>query len=265
MKRIISNLLRKLAGTKKMQKIYETLFRVALSGMNYGNGGDLTESGELNVLKIVKEKFNTEILITIFDVGGNVGNYSKSLSDVFNDKAIIHAFEPSKKTFEIFLTNTVGIKNIIPNNFGLSDSETDLVLYSNAEASQLASLYQRNMEHFGLTMDISEKIKLSTIDNYCQKNNISHIHFLKLDIEGHELTALKGARQMIANKKIDLIQFEFGGCNIDSRTYFQDFFYLLKGKYRIYRIIKDGLVEISQYKETNEVFITINYLAERLD
>ncbi|WP_373515209.1 FkbM family methyltransferase [Persicitalea sp.] len=248
-----------------MQKIYEALFRIALSGMNYGNGGDFKESGEMNVLKIVKERFKNELPITIFDVGGNVGNYSKNLSDIFNDKATIHSFEPSKKTFEIFLRTTNGITNIIPNNFGLSDSETDFVLYSNAEASGLASVYHRNLEHFGISMDKSETIKLSTIDNYCQKNNINRIHFLKLDIEGHELMALKGAHQMIADKKIDLIQFEFGGCNIDSRTYFQDFFYLLKDKYRIYRILKDGLVEISQYKETNEVFITINYLAERLD
>jgi hypothetical protein len=87
---------------------------------------------------------------------------------------------------------------------------------------------------------------------------------LKLDIEGHELNAIKGAKQMIADKKVDFIQFEFGGCNIDSRTYFQDFYYLLKDKYRIYRILRDGIFEIEQYKETSEIFITVNYLAERL-
>lgn len=247
-----------------MQKIYEALYRLALSGMNYGNGGDFKESGELNILKIIKDKFNTEQAITIFDVGANVGNYSKNLHHFFQDKAVIHAFEPSKKTFEIFLKTTDNIKGLVSNNFGLSDSETDLVLYSNEEGSGLASIYHRNLEHFGISMDNSESIKLSTIDTYCQNNNINRIHFLKLDVEGHELAALKGAKQMIENNKIDFIQFEFGGCNIDSRTYFQDFFYLLKGKYRIYRILKDGIAEIPVYKETNEIFITINYLAERL-
>jgi hypothetical protein len=66
---------------------------------------------------------------------------------------------------------------------------------------------------------------------------------------------------MISEKKIDNIQFEFGGCNIDSRTYFQDFFYLLKDNYRIYRVLKDGLFEIPTYKETYEIFTTINYSA----
>ncbi len=135
-------------------------------------------------------------------------------------------------------------KNIIPNNFGFSDTESRQLLFTNIDGSGLASIYQRNLNHFGISMDKSEEIKLTTIDDYCKRNNIDRIHFLKLDIEGHELKALKGASQMISRKKIDVIQFEFGGCNIDSRTYFQDFFYLLKDNYQIFRILKDGLFEM---------------------
>lgn len=265
MKKIIQNLLKKQSGKRRMQKIYEVLFEISLRGMNYGNGGDFKDSGEMYVLKFIKKNFIKEKSLTIFDVGGNVGNYSKTLSEFFINNAKIHSFEPSKKTFEIFLKTTADITSIVPNNFGLSDTETDLVLYTNADASGLASIYQRNLKHFGISMDKSETIKLSTIDNYCQANNINRIHFLKLDIEGNELNAMRGAQKMIDKKSIDFIQFEFGGCNIDSRTYFQDFFYLLKDNYRIYRILKDGLIEISQYKETNEIFVTINYLAVQLD
>ena len=78
-----------------------------------------------------------------------------------------------------------------------------------------------------------------------------------------KLKALNGAAQMINSKQIDVIQFEFGGCNIDSRTYFQDFYYLLKDNYKIYRILKDGLYQINQYKEIYEAFTTTNYLAEK--
>ena len=96
-------------------------------------------------------------------------------------------------------------------------------------------------------MDKKEEISLDTIDNYCEEQGIKKIHFLKLDIEGHELSALHGAKKMIANGNIYFIQFEFGGCNIDSATHFQDFYYFLKGKYRIHRILKDGLKEIRHY------------------
>ena len=67
----------------------------------------------------------------------------------------------------------------------------------------------------------------------------------------------------IAYKNIDMIQSEFGGCNIDLRTFFQDFFYLLKDNYKIFRILKDGVMEMPTYKETYEIFMTINYLAVR--
>ena len=59
---------------------------------------------------------------------------------------------------------------------------------------------------------------------------------------------------------IDFIQFEFGGCNIDSRTYLQDFWYELKN-YQIKRIIRDGLVDIGVYRESEEMFGNQNFLA----
>lgn len=69
---------------------------------------------------------------------------------------------------------------------------------------------------------------------------------------------------MIDSGNIDFIQFEFGGCNIDSRTYFQDFYYFLKDNYDIYRIVKNGLRKIDRYSETCEVFLNSNYIAEKI-
>jgi FkbM family methyltransferase len=264
MKKKIINIMLRLFGIKGFQNFYEVLLRISLAGMNYGNGSDFKLSGELNVFKHIKKHYGNKALI-IFDVGANVGNYSKNLAEFFNSDTLIHSFEPSKKTFQIFLETTSNYSNIVPNNFGISDKKSDLTLYSKNEASGLASVYQRNLEHFGISMDMSEQIKLLTIDDYCKLNNIDHLHFLKLDIEGHELKALIGAKQMINEKRIDFIQFEFGGCNIDSKTYFQDFFYLLKEKYKIYRVLKRGLFEIKQYIEINEIFITVNYLAIKRD
>jgi len=245
------------------QHIQESIFQLSLKKMNYGHGGNFSESGELFVIKYIKKKLLNESPVIIFDVGANNGNYSKTLSENFNGETKIFSFEPSKKTYEIFLETIKQSKNIIPNNFGFSDKKYNETLFSNSEGSGLASVYQRKLDHFGITMDMSEEIRLTTIDSFCQENNIERIHFLKLDIEGHELNALKGAMKMITSNKIDFIQFEFGGCNIDSRTFFQDFFYLLKDRYTIYRILKDGLAEMPAYRESYEIFLTINFLAIR--
>lgn len=247
---------------KSLQTFYEKIYLFALAGMNYGNGNFET-SGELRILGHLRQRFSNIDSIVIFDVGGNIGNYASRLALFFNNSTV-HSFEPSKKTFEEFKKNTLGHQNVVANNFGFGDAPSTLQLFSDKEASGLASVYHRNLDHLGIQMTNSEEIRIETIDNYCKSNNIQRIHFLKLDVEGHELKALKGAEIMLKNRQIDFIQFEFGGSNIDSRTYFQDFFYLLKDSFRIYRIVGDGLVEIKQYKEMYEIFITVNFLAERI-
>lgn len=245
----------------KNQSVWENIFQLSLKQMNYGNGAYFTESGELFVCQQIYSRLHNESTITVFDVGANVGNYSKALSKVFISKTKIYAFEPSKKTFDRYKETTKGISMISPYNFGFSDIEQDHILHSDSEGSGLASVYQRNIDQYGIKLDQTESIKLTTIDLFCKTNTIDRIHFLKLDIEGHELNALMGAKNMIKHGKIDFIQFEFGGCNIDSRTYFRDFFNLLHSNYKIYRVLKNGIRELPAYDVSLEIFTTVNYLA----
>ena len=93
--------------------------------------------------------------------------------------------------------------------------------------------------------------------------NSQQIDICKIDIEGHELDALVGFGEAI--KHISVIQFEFGGCNIDTRTFFQDFWYFFQEKgFDLYRISPIGLIHIPRYRELDEFFfITTNYLAKR--
>ncbi len=80
----------------------------------------------------------------------------------------------------------------------------------------------------------------------------------KIDVEGHELKVLEGVGSLI--NKIKVIQFEFGGCNIDTKTYFRDFWYFFKERnFDIYRITPLGPMKITQYKECYERFETTNY------
>ena len=110
-------------------------------------------------------------------------------------------------------------------------------------------------------MNRREEVNLLTVEEFCRQKNIDGVDFLKLDVEGHELAVLAGAGNMLLTGKIKYIQFEFGGCNIDSRTFFRDFYNLLNPRYQIYRVLTDGLKPISAYRETDEIFVTTNYFA----
>ncbi len=86
------------------------------------------------------------------------------------------------------------------------------------------------------------------------------IHLLKLDVEENEIKVLKGAKNLLAAKKIEIIQIEFGGANIDSRTFLRDFWNLLHKDYKMYRILSDGFTKIPFYTELIENFFCTNYL-----
>lgn len=243
------------------QIFWQNLYLLSLRQMNYGNGGDFKQSGELFVAKFILQKVAKVPNIVVFDVGAHVGNYTTALNKIFGDKAKIFSFEPAKESFQILLPKVVDLKNVHPFNIGFSDRESTELLYAEWISSGLASLYKRKLDHFGIYMNRMEEVQLSTIDSFCQANNIDKIHFLKLDTEGHEQKILEGALKMINENRIDYIQFEFGGCNIDSKTYFRDFYNYLAQHYRIYRLLENGIKEIPVYKEWNEIFLNVNYLA----
>lgn len=252
-------------GRLTAQRFFERLYEISLAGMNYGLGDDIETSGERQAIRYVLLKTGTRSgPLVIFDVGANVGKYTSALLEASGHHAIIvYAFEPSGATYRKLSELVKGFSNVRTFNLGFGDTNGQHELYADQAFSGLASMYKRRLEYRNIAMEMKETVLVRKIDDFCAEHAINQIDFLKLDIEGHELSALKGAKRMLDDGRIRFIQFEFGGCHIDSRTYFRDFFELLDGTHTIYRIVKDGLYPVSRYGESCEVFAGINYLAER--
>jgi len=246
---------------------YDKQLKELQAKVGIGIGSDVTTSGEAVVFEILKQKITPPYCI--FDVGSNKGQFATLIIDNIQfEYSSIHCFEPVKKTFEMLKDNINKRcidKRIILNNIGIGSKEEKATLYYDTEGSGLASLTRRKLDYANIYFNLFEKATISTIDGYCEKNSIDHIHLLKLDTEGHELFALGGATNMLDKDNIDLILFEFGGCNIDTRIFFKDFWYFLTGyNFRIYRITPNsGVCYIPKYNEIHEQFRTTNYLATR--
>lgn len=71
-------------------------------------------------------------------------------------------------------------------------------------------------------------IVLKRLEDYINERKIPRIDFLKIDIEGHELFALKVFGKYLSDKFITTIQFEYGGANLDSHTSLMEIYDLLK-------------------------------------
>ena len=245
-----------------MQRVLERNVRASQDLMGIGSGDGVLASGEHAIFHALKQKLNPPYCI--FDIGANKGQFLQLILDnIAVDDFSIHCFEPGKETFKTLSESARKDTRITLNNIGLGRNTGEAILHFDNPGSGLASLTKRRLEHFGIDFNNSEKVEINTIDNYCSENAIDRIHLLKLDIEGHELDAFSGARRMFETRSIDIVTFEFGGCNIDTRTFFQDFWYFFSElNMEIYRITPSGyLYPIESYKEIHEQFTTTNFLA----
>jgi FkbM family methyltransferase len=194
----------------------------------------------------------------VLDIGANVGKYSEAILKV-NPHATIFAFEPSavsRKKLEQKFNGNNKVK-VIP--LALGDLVSTKTLWSDIYGSSLSSLTKRNLDHIGLSFDKKEQVEVVTLDSWTNTSRIIP-DLIKIDVEGHELDVLRGGVETLSLARV--VQFEFGGCNIDTRTFFQDFWYLLTGVgFIIYRISNSRTIRILNYSEEDEYFSTTNYLA----
>lgn len=194
----------------------------------------------------------------VLDIGANVGLYSAAVLKI-NPRAEIYAFEPSSVAREELERKFFGNSQVLIYPLALGEYEKDAILWSDSAGSGLASLTKRRLDHFDINFNYSEKVKVSTLDQWQNESQIIP-DLIKIDVEGHELEVLKGGLKTLALAKV--VQFEFGGCNIDTRTFFQDFWYLFRDAgFEIYRISSAGPVRIMKYSEEDEYFSCTNYLA----
>jgi FkbM family methyltransferase len=173
--------------------------------------------------KFEEEYFNSikQNCKTIFDVGAG------SFSIFYDVEGIdVHYFEPHLESFEKLKTIGVKNKNYYFNNFGLSDKGEKVSIYAEG------SLYNRNMSNVVIaTCDVKSGLE------YCNEKNITHIDFLKIDVEGMETKVLLGFGDILKN--IRYIQFEYGIGLRDAGSNLKEIMDLL-GSYGFNEFYKNG-------------------------
>lgn len=244
-------------GKRRWQRFWHAAHEQSLLGLNYGRGG-VHNSGEQFALTYAHEQApDARVMI---DVGANIGDWSLAARGLWPNAAI-HAFEPSAGSYRRLLqaTENRGIKCVLA---ACGETEGKATLYAVPGLSELSSLHERDLSAHHMEMTETETVRVTRIDKYCAEKGLGRIDYLKVDAEGHDIAVLRGASGLIESGTVQFIQFEFGGCNIDSRTFLRDFIRLLEPRYRISRMLSDGL-QLVDYSEHDEIFITSNFLAER--
>ncbi|MCC7334737.1 MAG: FkbM family methyltransferase [Pirellulaceae bacterium] len=214
----------------------------------------------LHDVKVTLPKFSIEV---IFDIGANVGQsaleYTRALPT-----ARIYSFEPIRRTFELLEANTKNYPRITcaPLAFGAGTGTAMMLSDGVSTINHLIASEDSCQMVDGPT----EEVAIDTLDNFCAKRGIARISYLKVDTEGADIDVLKGAGQMLAEQRIDLIELE-AGMNPGNKYHvpfaaLKDFLelrdYYLFG---IYEQVGEWPTKESHLRRTNPVFISKSMVA----
>jgi len=199
---------------------------------------------------------------TIFDVGANIGQSIEKFRQVWPDSTM-HSFEPNPSIFQQLADRWNQIKGVTLQQLALTDKKERLPFYATrvSEASSLLCPTERmrriSTEH-KYDFDIIE-IQSDTLDHYCQDRNVLNIDILKIDVQGAELSVLKGSQLLLEREAIKLIYLEttFADC-YDGQTQFSDLLSYLhhQGKYLLWDITPFLYTRHDRLWATNSIFLS---------
>jgi FkbM family methyltransferase len=143
----------------------------------------------------------------IFDLGANRGNTVFNYLELFPN-AKIYAFEPFPESFQALTEKYRFDSRVECFQIAISENQGVKTFYVN-QNQDTNSLLKPTTTGLSSDRQVQNKSELNvetiSLDLFCKEKQISGIDILKMDIQGGELGALKGAEQLLADKKIKLI------------------------------------------------------------
>ena len=249
--------------SRNFRKIVFALMH-GIKGFEFSYFSDRNGEHEVLDKQLIKSCSNKKYIV--FDGGSNRGDYSNDIVSRFEKNNIknyeIHLFDIDCNMIEKCKKRFSHNKRILINNFGLDrKSDTSKAIFypdDSTRNSLVGTPLEVDWEYF------EKEIITTTGNEYCKKNNINFITFLKLDLEGYDFDALNGFEDLLREKKIEFVQFEYTHRALDRRILLRDFYeFFKKYGYEIGFIRKDGLKPITKfYPQYNDWKLGPNFYAK---
>ncbi len=181
----------------------------------------------------------------VFDVGGNHGIYTYWLAKAVGKNGRVHVFEPQPELgVELNkIAKWLRLDFVSINSVALSDQSTQKMLTRSRVGDGSATLNDYDLSKSGV-----EKIEIQTLtmDEYCQQQGVTRMGYLKIDVEGHELSVIRGGLQTLQKLK-PIIQVEL---RVHEASCDQVIETLLSSGYTGFMCCDGQEVPIADYKQT---------------
>ncbi len=152
----------------------------------------LYEKENLSLLADILSRIPSAVVL---DVGANIGNHTLAFSQ---RAAQVHAFEPLPRAFTLLKRNIAqnSLDNAHAYKVALSDENAPATLYMVAEGNLGASSFDRRQTDVQ-PVTVEKRIG----DELLAELSVSKVDLIKLDVEAHELFALRGLMETLAHHR----------------------------------------------------------------
>ena len=135
--------------------------------------------------------------LTFIDIGANMGLYTLFAAHRVGESSCVLAIEPSTREMQTLKDNVeqnaFGNVRLYPTALSDGASEVELLV------ARLQNSGHNTLGAFGYntTLDHKEKARAMRLDELVQSETLSRVDVVKMDIEGAELAALRGAGETL--------------------------------------------------------------------
>ena len=259
--KIISNIIKfysRFFSKGILLKINNLLLKACLHARGYNNFKNYIESGESFFVNNILAPTNPKIC---FDIGANVGSYSKEL--LHKTKSKIYLFEPVPETYLLLKKNLASYtERIVTENIGIGCNNKVQTIHYNPKALSHASFSEDIKKISYITNEKKADIEVVSLDSYCKKNLITAIDFIKIDTEGYEIEVFQGAIETFRTIQPKFIQIEFNWHQLFRNTSL-NFFSEYLPNYDVYQLIYDGWIKRDPKDPLTNIFNFSNFVFVR--
>lgn len=203
----------------------------------------------------------------IFDVGSNKGTWSDLFLKEFGEDCEVYLFEPNKLLLDFTRVKYDYNKNIVFNECAVTNVHGSTVpfFYFTNYNNGLSSIYRnKRWINEGLPM-VSGFADTVSIDQYCYYKSILHIHCMKVDVEGAESLVLSGAKRMLSQGRIEVIQVEYNEhYKLGGHSFLEILDFVEQYGYKAYEFNGDNFVRIHKESFVEDYRFDNFYITKRV-
>jgi FkbM family methyltransferase len=145
----------------------------------------------------------------IVEAGAHQGTDTVELARRF-PRGVVHAFEPIPDLYEQLSRNTAAYPNVRTYPLALGEAESVEPMWIGGGAEDASSSLLPPKDHLSvypeITFESSVRVTVTTLRDWARREGIERVDGMWLDMQGHELAALKAAGALLATVRAVILE-----------------------------------------------------------